>query len=211
MGRGGYESNKKMYKRKSVEFIAEKCPGWKTANEIQDKDKIRMLKLHARMIFDQISHDTGFENYFNKRWSYYHSFGALSLASFLLFIVYFGWCLISAFYYHTIFWPFPIFFTSLFIVLCLGLLHHLVLGSGMSLADVLGIFSELTKKTLVLEYVDLQDKLIQGEPSFFKNIGKYSANTYNIEAVIEETKKCFNSCEVLDSHPLTRRLLICRK
>jgi SAM-dependent methyltransferase len=96
-------------------------------------------------------------------------------------------------------------------VLCLGLLHHLVLGEGLSWADVLGILSELTKKTLVLEYVDLQDKLIQGEPSFFKNIGKYSVNTYNIEAVMGATNRYFNSCEVLDSHPETRKLLICRK
>lgn len=97
------------------------------------------------------------------------------------------------------------------LVLCLGLLHHLVIGSGISLADVIGILSELTIKTLVLEYVDLQDKLIQGELSFFKNITSNTVNTYTIEAVIDETKKQFNSCEVLDSHPETRKLLICRK
>jgi hypothetical protein len=90
-------------------------------------------------------------------------------------------------------------------------LHHLVIGSGISLADVIGILSELTIKTLVLEYVDLQDKLIQGELSFFKNITSNTVNTYTIEAVIDETKKQFNSCEVLDSHPETRKLLICRK
>jgi len=96
-------------------------------------------------------------------------------------------------------------------VLCLGLLHHLALGNGMSLADIIGILSKLTTKTLVLEYVDLQDRLIQGELSFFTHIDEYSANTYNIAVVMGEANRRFNSCEVVDSHPMTRKILICRK
>jgi len=96
-------------------------------------------------------------------------------------------------------------------VLCLGLLHHLVLGNGMPLADALGILSKLATKTLILEFVELHDKLIQEEPTFFKHIDKYSSNKYNIGAVIEKSKQYFNYCYIMDSHPKTRKLLICRK
>jgi SAM-dependent methyltransferase len=96
-------------------------------------------------------------------------------------------------------------------VLCLGLLHHLVLGIGMQLSEVFGILSKLVRKTLILEFIELQDKLIQEEPSFFTHIGKYSSEKYNIETVIEETKRYFNSYDIVDSHPKTRKFLICRK
>jgi SAM-dependent methyltransferase len=94
------------------------------------------------------------------------------------------------------------------VVLCLGLLHHLVLGMGRELDFVFEILSRLTRRTLVLEFVDLKDKLVQGEPSFFKNINRYSEINYNMNIVIAAGLKYFKSVRIADSDPETRKLLI---
>ena len=96
-------------------------------------------------------------------------------------------------------------------VLCLGLLHHLILGEGRSLANVFGILSKLTRKTLVLEYIEKEDALIRQEKSFFKHLENSSANAYNIDAVLKQIKRYFKTYEILNSHPATRKILVCRK
>ncbi|HEY3375029.1 MAG TPA: hypothetical protein VGK02_08220 [Candidatus Aquicultor sp.] len=94
------------------------------------------------------------------------------------------------------------------LVLCLGLIHHLVLGEGKEISETFKILSKLSQKVLVLEYVDLNDELIKNEPSFFKNLSKYTETNYNIEVMINAGKQYFKDVQVLDSHPETRKLLI---
>jgi len=93
-------------------------------------------------------------------------------------------------------------------VLCLGLLHHLVLGSDFPLDRILGTLRSLTKRTLILEFVSLDDELIRQEPRFFAALRKYSADTYNVELVLERARSHFRKATVMESHPCTRKLLV---
>lgn len=95
-------------------------------------------------------------------------------------------------------------------VLCLGLLHHLILGMGKTLDEVFRILSDVTGSLLVLEYVDLEDDLIKAEPTFFKNLEKAKHN-YHVDYVVEAGKKCFSKVKTLSSHPDTRKLLVFHK
>jgi SAM-dependent methyltransferase len=94
------------------------------------------------------------------------------------------------------------------VVLCLGLLHHLVLGEGQSLDRVFTILDQLTLRTLLLEFVGLGDPLVRGEPSFFPCIERYSESTYSLGAVISAGLKRFKTHRVLDSDPIGRRLVV---
>lgn len=93
-------------------------------------------------------------------------------------------------------------------VLCLGLIHHLVLGMGKDIDSVIEVLSKLTERTLVLEFVSLKDKLVQGEPTFFKNINMYSEVNYNIDIVMDAGRKHFKTVKIMDSDPETRKLLV---
>ena len=97
------------------------------------------------------------------------------------------------------------------LVLALALVHHLVLGQGLSIEFILNTLSKVTKKTLVLEYVGWDDKLIKNEPSFFANLNKFTKETYNLDLFIKEGKKYFRTVELLESHPKTRTLLVFRR
>lgn len=97
------------------------------------------------------------------------------------------------------------------IVLCLGLLHHLVLGEGNRICNIFKVLSELTRKTLIIEYVDLDDELIVNEPSFFKRLSDYKRDTYNIRVFIDQGKRYFTSVETVASHPNTRTILLFNK
>ena len=94
------------------------------------------------------------------------------------------------------------------IVMCLGLLHHLVLGMGHEISFVFQVLSQMTNKSILTEFVDISDLLIKNEPSFFKNLYKYNENNYNIALVIKEGKKFFKDVEIFDSHPETRKLIL---
>ena len=93
-------------------------------------------------------------------------------------------------------------------IMCLGLIHHLVLGMGHEISFVFQVLSQMTKKSILLEFVDINDQLIKSEPLFFKNIYKYNESSYNIDLVIKEGKKFFKNVEVFDSHPETRKLML---
>ncbi len=96
-------------------------------------------------------------------------------------------------------------------VLCLGLLHHLVLGDGISISNIFIVLSELTRKTLIIEYIDLEDNLIANDMSFFNKINNYTNETYNIDIIIEQGKKHFMNVETVSSHPDTRKILVFNK
>ncbi len=97
------------------------------------------------------------------------------------------------------------------LVLCLALIHHLVLGMGKEIEEVIKTMAALTNKTLVLEFVGFDDEKIRQEPTFFKNLNKFSEQTYNLDLVLQIGKKYFNEVEILPSHPESRKLLILKK
>ncbi len=109
-------------------------------------------------------------------------------------------------------------------VLCLALIHHLVFVAGMTLEQIFEVLAKLTKKTLILEFVDLEDSHIQkgiNNPNIFNSIQthkniihtlqNYAYKYYNLEHFLTLSKKYFHSVEVINSHPATRSLLILKK
>lgn len=110
------------------------------------------------------------------------------------------------------------------VVLCLALLHHLIIVEGIDPQQAIKLLALLTPKTLVLEFVDLQDERIQypykhPEAIRTKDIYNFAKNNleklmpfYNQEFVIKELKKYFSSITIQASTPeTTRSLLICKK
>lgn len=94
------------------------------------------------------------------------------------------------------------------LVLVLGLVHHLVLGEGRSLGEVFEVLSQLARKTLVLEFVSLEDDKVREEPGFFRNLRNTDPATYNLEEAMLTGRRYFSSVEVRASHPETRTILV---
>jgi SAM-dependent methyltransferase len=94
------------------------------------------------------------------------------------------------------------------LVLVLGLVHHLVLGEGRSIEDVFDVLAKLATKTLVLEFVSLDDEKVRESPDFFPNLRKQSPVTYNLEKILEAGRRHFRSAEVRASNPATRTILV---
>jgi hypothetical protein len=94
------------------------------------------------------------------------------------------------------------------LILVLGLVHHLVLGEGRSIDDVFEILQRLATRTLVLEFVSLEDDKIRADPGFFPNLGRYNSSNYNLELVLAAGRRRFPSVEILSSHPSTRTILV---
>jgi len=94
------------------------------------------------------------------------------------------------------------------LVLVLGLVHHLVLGEGNSIDAVFDVLQRLTGKTLVLEFVALDDEKILGDPAFFPNLRKFDASTYNLELVLRAGRRHFAGVDIRPSHPATRTILV---
>ena len=96
-------------------------------------------------------------------------------------------------------------------VMALGILHHLVLGAGMSFKEAFEPLIKLTKKQLLIEFIDSNDDVIKNEPEFFPAYfnDKRILAMYSIEAAIEILKESGFAVSVLDSHPSTRKILIC--
>jgi hypothetical protein len=92
-------------------------------------------------------------------------------------------------------------------VFALGLVHHLVLGKGLSIELVMQRLSSLATESLVIEFVDLEDEKIVNEPTFFGSF-KTMSSSYSEGNFIEEGLRYFSSVETLPSSPSTRRILI---
>jgi SAM-dependent methyltransferase len=96
-------------------------------------------------------------------------------------------------------------------VIALGIIHHLILGVGMSFNQVLDSLIPLCAKQLIIEFVDKKDAMIKGEPSFFP---AYSKNPdlldgYDIDVLIDLLQgRGFEVC-CKKSYPITRSLIIC--
>jgi SAM-dependent methyltransferase len=94
------------------------------------------------------------------------------------------------------------------LVLVLGLVHHLVLGEGNSIDAVLDVLQRLTGKTLVLEFVALDDEKIREDPGFFPSLKKFNAANYNLELVVQAGRRHFAGVDMRPSHPATRTILV---
>jgi len=97
------------------------------------------------------------------------------------------------------------------LVLCLGLLHHLVLGMGREIGTVIEVLATLTVSHLVLEFVSLKDPLVQDYPSFFPKINQYCESTYNLHIIIDEGKRFFKLVQVMESENKARQLILFEK
>lgn len=99
------------------------------------------------------------------------------------------------------------------IVLALGILHHLVLGAGISLADALTRLGAPAEHSLLIEFVGLDDELVASEPGFFR---AYSRNPEAFAGfTLTATQSLLTSMgwevSVLPSFPETRSLLACKR
>ena len=98
-------------------------------------------------------------------------------------------------------------------VLALAIVHHLALGQGLSLSDIVQTLSRYVNKCLVVEFVAIDDQLIVNEPSFFPalqaNPDKFG--WYTLENLTKELELEFRHVEIKQSYPESRALLVCTK
>lgn len=98
-------------------------------------------------------------------------------------------------------------------VIALGIIHHLALGLGLSFNKILDKLIALSRKQLVIEFVDLSDEMIQSEPSFFpayyndRSIG----SDYNMQTLISLIELHGFDVSVKPSYPETRTILVCSR
>ena len=98
-------------------------------------------------------------------------------------------------------------------VLALAIVHHLALGQAMSFHAIAGILGRLATKYLCVEFVELEDAMITGDPGFFPawNADRESFGFYTRDSFMAALGEHFRTVEILPSHPETRSLLICTK
>jgi len=96
-------------------------------------------------------------------------------------------------------------------VIALGIVHHLVLGQGMSFDDVLDSLVALCRQRMVLEFIESDDAMIQEEPSFFTAYFKNRSliDGYSMSAFINRIQAKGFTVSVHASHPYTRKILVC--
>lgn len=98
-------------------------------------------------------------------------------------------------------------------VIALGIFHHLTLGQGFEFEEVLSFLIPLCKKQLIIEFVALNDLVIQNEPEFFPTYykNKRIAENYRLEVLILLCEKHGFLVHQEPSHPNTRTILVCTK
>ncbi len=92
------------------------------------------------------------------------------------------------------------------LVLALGIVHHLCLGAGYGLGQILEIMAQLANECLIIEFIPLEDSKIVGEPSFFPNLEEMK-DKYCIEDLIEFGLQYFSEYQVYESNPESRRII----
>ena len=97
------------------------------------------------------------------------------------------------------------------LTLCLALVHHLVLASGISVDKVMNILARITKKVLVIEVPNLQDNLIQRDLSYYRYIKNATSEQYSEDKFIKEGRKYFKKVTIYPSHPETRKIIVFEK
>jgi len=98
-------------------------------------------------------------------------------------------------------------------VLALAIVHHLVLGQALTFEAVSEILGRLATKYLCVEFVELDDAMITGDPGFFPawNADRDAFGWYTRENFVRALGGYFQTVEIMPSHPITRSLLICTK
>lgn len=98
-------------------------------------------------------------------------------------------------------------------VLALAIVHHLCLGAGKEFFDIIKTITSFCEKYLILEFVDKDDDMVLNEPSFFSAYcrNKSDFDWYNLDNLLSVLKKHFDSIEIKDSYPKSRKILICKK
>lgn len=98
-------------------------------------------------------------------------------------------------------------------VIALGIIHHLSLGLGLELDEVLDLLTPLCQKILIIEFISLNDSLIQNEPQFFPAYFKNNsiAGNYNLEKLIFLCQQRGFNVRQAQSNPNTRTILVCTK
>lgn len=98
-------------------------------------------------------------------------------------------------------------------VIALGIIHHLVLGLGLTFEEVLDRLLPLCEKQLIIEFVDGSDAMIQNEPSFFTAYyrNKELLSGYELGRLIALCEERGFEVRCEKSHPETRTIMVCRK
>lgn len=94
------------------------------------------------------------------------------------------------------------------LVLVLGVFHHLVLGEGRAIDDVFASLAKLARKTLVLEFISLDDEKVLESPDFFPSLGRHDRSNYSLEKTIEAGRRHFRSVAIRASNPGSRTILV---
>ena len=99
------------------------------------------------------------------------------------------------------------------LVYVLGLIHHLILGLGYDIDELLKTFSKLATKKLIIEFVDLDDEKIVQYPEFFEKYHKNpeAFSSYSLDTLLSKSKHYFSDVEILPSYPHTRKLVVLTK
>jgi len=98
-------------------------------------------------------------------------------------------------------------------VVALGIIHHLILGLGMSFEKVLDQLISLCDKKLIIEFVDMSDAMIQNEPDFFPAYSKNNVllDGYTLEALVTLCEERGFDVKCEKSHTVSRTILTCSK
>jgi hypothetical protein len=90
------------------------------------------------------------------------------------------------------------------LVLLLAVVHHLAVGLGLDLEAVVASVAPFAKRWLLFEWVDPADETLQG---YFGD----APTGYTEDALRAALSREFEIRETFDSHPGTRRLLLCER
>jgi SAM-dependent methyltransferase len=95
-------------------------------------------------------------------------------------------------------------------VLALALVHHIVLGQGLTFERVAEIFSGLARKCVCAEFVAIDDPMITSDRAFFPayNSSPASFGWYSLDNFIAALRRYFPSVEIRPSYPGTRTMVV---
>lgn len=98
-------------------------------------------------------------------------------------------------------------------VLALGILHHLILGENETIEVVIEQLAMLSKRSLILEFITLEDDKIANHRDFFPAYHRHpeAFSHYEINHCIAVLKQHFSRVYTVPSSELTRMLLIAEK
>jgi hypothetical protein len=98
-------------------------------------------------------------------------------------------------------------------VMALAIVHHLVLGQGLTFEKVVELLGGLAERHLCIEFVDISDEMIVSDPGFFPALqaAPRSFEWYTLDNLTAHLRREFREVAVRPSHPSTRSLLVCSR